>query len=568
MPHAREDNAQLPNENQLIDVIEDDIEGPPEIVNQNVHIDEFHAVGTIFIGPQPNQQACIQRTLHIADTDHTIAHMHLTNKVIGEFSTPGYISMVFLALFLYGNADFRQARPRKVNPSEYFQYLMKYFDGRFAKDSQFRYFSWNSISRWRTLSLGDVYVKKNPSDAELSIQDFQNMVASGDTRLAGRISYYAKSIRGNRAYWYTRMKELTAMQHRSSGHVYGFLWFKDAPDVNRLTRTEEDKNRIIEYFDRLVSTENPDVGTSIPMHEHPCARILHEETNLDLDDNDYASLVNWVMRHSKCGTYCLRLHKTTNQMVCRFRYPFDVLRHSSIVEEPPNSNMFRFLGHRNDPLVCSHNRKVLQTWRANIDCKTSMLSSSLRQSHDTNGEDVVGTYPSFVIRYMTRPFEYENLTLLQMAKKHYFSKKRWHKSKVESIVRIIPELDGTELLENSENWELYYRQQVLLHHHYHSLAEAIGECETWTLRYVDLGLALNDCVNITDLVDEEYEETEDIELQSEGVLLEEWMLAALMGPMFDYGEDVELGLKDFDTSHNWGECLERYPNIDIDKIYP
>ncbi|KAL2542625.1 Uncharacterized protein Adt_03603 [Abeliophyllum distichum] len=96
MPHAHEDNAQLPNENQSIDVVEDDIEEPPEIFNQNVHIDEFHVVGTIFIGPQPKQQACIQRTLHVADDDHTIAYMHLTNKVIDEFST---ISMVFPALF-------------------------------------------------------------------------------------------------------------------------------------------------------------------------------------------------------------------------------------------------------------------------------------------------------------------------------------------------------------------------------------------------------------------------------------------------------------------------------------
>ncbi|KAL2491551.1 Uncharacterized protein Adt_27179 [Abeliophyllum distichum] len=180
IPHVHEDNAHL-NENQSIDVVEDDIEGPPEIVNQNVHIDDFHAAGTIFIGPQPNQQACIQRALHVADVDHTIAHMHLSNEVIDEFSTPGYISMVFPTLFPYGNADFRQARPRKLNPSEYFQYLMKYLDGRFAKDSRFRYFAWNSISRWRALSLGDVYVKKNPADAELSIQDIQNMVASGDT---------------------------------------------------------------------------------------------------------------------------------------------------------------------------------------------------------------------------------------------------------------------------------------------------------------------------------------------------------------------------------------------------
>ncbi|KAL2542626.1 Uncharacterized protein Adt_03604 [Abeliophyllum distichum] len=191
-----------------------------------------------------------------------------------------------------------------------------------------------------------------------------------------------------------------------------------------------------------------------------------------------------------------------------------------------------------------------------------MLSSSLRRSHDANGEDIVGTYPNFVICYMTRPFEYENLTLLHIAKKHYFSKNRWYKSKVESIVRIIPELDGIKLLENSENWELYCRQQVLLHHQYHSLTEAIDDCKTWTLRYVDLGLAMNDCVNITDLLDEEYEKTEDIDLEFEGVLLEEWMLAASMGLMFDYGEDVELGLRD-----NWGECLERYPNIDIDRKF-
>ncbi|KAL2485119.1 Uncharacterized protein Adt_29875 [Abeliophyllum distichum] len=297
-------------------------------------------------------------------------------------------------------------------------------------------------------------------------------------------------------------------------------------------------------------------------------------------------------------------------MLYRFRYPFDVLRHSSIVEELPNSNMFQFLGHRNDPLVCSHSRKVLQTWQANIDwspvlpiqsvihyidkyatkaelvsktfidtlrqivddlrcpCPTAtstikrlliksvsernisaqevchlllgypltkssrkcvllnvsekrMLSSFLRRSHDANGEDVVGTDPNFVICYMTRPFEYENLTLLHIAKKHYFSKNRWYKSKVEFIVCIIPELDGIELLENSENWELYCRQQVLLHHHYHRLTEAIDECKTWTLHYVDLGLTMNDCVNITDLLDEEYEKTEDIDLEFEGVLFEE-----------------------------------------------
>ncbi|KAL2479994.1 hypothetical protein Adt_32960 [Abeliophyllum distichum] len=100
------------------------------------------------------------------------------------------------------------------------------------------------------------------------------------------------------------------------------------------------------------------------------------------------------------------------------------------------------------------------------------------------------------------------------------------------------EVEGSKLLENGENWEVYCRQQVLLHHHYHSFAEALGECKTWAICYVDLDLAMNDSVNINDLVDEEFEEIEDVDLESEGVILEEWMLAASKGPMFDSSEDV------------------------------
>ncbi|KAL2474966.1 Uncharacterized protein Adt_35702 [Abeliophyllum distichum] len=55
IPHSDEDNEHNSNANPPTDVVEDDIEGPPEIVNQIVHIDEFHAIGTISVGPQPNQ---------------------------------------------------------------------------------------------------------------------------------------------------------------------------------------------------------------------------------------------------------------------------------------------------------------------------------------------------------------------------------------------------------------------------------------------------------------------------------------------------------------------------------
>lgn len=147
----------------------------------------------------------------MAEADQTTAHLPFTGEVIDEFTREGYITMAFPTLFPYGTADLRQPRLRKVRECQYFQYLMKYNDGRFACDSRFRYFALNSLTRWRALALGEVYVNKNPQDGELSIHAIRDMVESGDMRLASRVSYYAKQIRGTRAYWYTRLKELIAM---------------------------------------------------------------------------------------------------------------------------------------------------------------------------------------------------------------------------------------------------------------------------------------------------------------------------------------------------------------------
>ncbi|KAI3903890.1 hypothetical protein MKW92_023195, partial [Papaver armeniacum] len=119
--------------------------------------------------------------------------------------------MAFPTLFPYGNADLRQSRAGKVSECQYFQYLMKFRDGRFARDSRFRYFALNSLTRWRALSLGSIYIKNHPSDGELSIEAIRDMISSGDSRLVSRVSYCAKQIRGTRAYWYTRLKELIAM---------------------------------------------------------------------------------------------------------------------------------------------------------------------------------------------------------------------------------------------------------------------------------------------------------------------------------------------------------------------
>ncbi|MCL7028421.1 hypothetical protein MKW94_024005 [Papaver nudicaule] len=640
--------------------------------------------------------------------------------------------MAFPTLFPYGKADLRRSRYRKVSECQYFQHLMKYHDGRFARDSRFRYFAWNSLTRWRALTLGSIYVKKFPSDGELSIQSIRDMISSDDRQLLSRISYYAKQIRGTRAYWYTRLKDLIAMvkqlgpptifftlsaadlqwpelyslldpenkletldpverrrekgrlmnenplivswffqkrvsvffkeylkkqflvvdywyryewKNRGSGHVHGFLWLKDSPDVSRIASDEQVRRSIIDYFDNMVCTKNPNPIFSVDIQNHPCARKIDLESNLEDDDDDYASLVNCVMRHTKCGNYCLRISKTTKQKVCRFRFPKEISNVSKLVEEPLKSNMFRFVGERDDDRVNSHNRSVLQTWRANIDwspvttvesvtqyigkyaaksepasktfidtwreiiedkrrpCLDStsaikrlliknaskrdipaqevfhllmgwaltdssrkvvvlnlsenrLFSSQVRRRRDGDAEEQRETDYSFFERYLARPEEFERTTLFEMAKKHYYVRSRWSTSRVEAIVRILPEFAGT-IMPNTENWESFFRQQVLLNSCYRSYEDAKRGFHLWSECYDDLGCSTSNQASHIDTFDDEFEDESDPEDEPD----HDWMLLSRMGPNIAPEDEILLGSRTIDLTHNWSEGISHYPSI-------
>ncbi len=69
---------------------------------------------------------------------------NIDGNPVNEFHTPGYITRAFPTLYLYGNADLRSECIRIVKPAEYFQHLLKYKDGRFARHTRWRYFALNS----------------------------------------------------------------------------------------------------------------------------------------------------------------------------------------------------------------------------------------------------------------------------------------------------------------------------------------------------------------------------------------------------------------------------------------
>lgn len=130
---------------------------------------------------------------------------------INEFSTEGYFSCAFPTLYPTGMGDFLAPRIHAVTIGNYFKHLMLYNDGRFAKHCRFRYFALNTEMRWRALQTGRIYVRQNPEDDHLTIEDLRDMVGCAGENFSNCVLHYATSLRGTRQYWMQQRSRLIAM---------------------------------------------------------------------------------------------------------------------------------------------------------------------------------------------------------------------------------------------------------------------------------------------------------------------------------------------------------------------
>ena len=126
----------------------------------------------------------------------------------------------------------------------------------------------------------------------------------------------------------------------------------------------------LRYADWLVTTFNTALlyETWRTPDPHPCSVKLADVQQSS--ENDYQSLVNCVQRHTRCNAaYCLRRKNAQQEPSCRFGYPMECTSQSCITFERISTGEVRakLTTARNDPRVNSHNRTMLQHWRANID---------------------------------------------------------------------------------------------------------------------------------------------------------------------------------------------------------
>lgn len=83
-----------------------------------------------------------------------------------------YIIEAFLNLFSKDQVDFHDYRSENiVSAQEYFKYLIRYRDDRFAQHSRFHYFAWNSLLCWNNKKRSRIFAKRLNSDDDNIIID-------------------------------------------------------------------------------------------------------------------------------------------------------------------------------------------------------------------------------------------------------------------------------------------------------------------------------------------------------------------------------------------------------------
>ncbi|KAI3924837.1 hypothetical protein MKW98_031088 [Papaver atlanticum] len=549
--------------------------------------------GTIGVNVQPDQERGIRRALEEKEgAEKTNVELPFSGQVIDEFTTQGYITMAFPALFPRGEADLREPRIRKVPARLYFQYLMSYYDQRFAQDSRFRYFSWNSLTRWRALALETIYINRNPRDSSL----------------ACRVAYCAQQMRGCRAYWYSRLKELISMVNQLGPPTIFFtLSAADLqwPELYKLLDTENrleslDPNRRMRERAKLLN-QNPLVVSwflqkrvdlflklflkkefkvvdhwyrfewqsrgSGHMHgflwledrPDPSRIATDEEVRCMICDYFDSIICTWNPDPSfRCGSYCLRKSKVT----------------------------------RNDQWLNSHNRAVLQAWSANIDWSAVTTTESVTRyiaKYAAKEEPASKNYIDIlrgIIDNPLRPCRDSESAVKRMLIKNASERDEsaqevchllmgWNISdssrKFVTLNLSESRLFSSQLRKrkNRSNEDVeqgradpnFFSRYLSRPDDYNSRSKSFEEAKrnflTWSGRYAELIRPTENPSVDVGIVEDEFED----ETHTEDERLDEWMQASAMALNFRTLEATDLGLRDIDKNHFWSSGLLDNPTI-------
>lgn len=112
------------------------------------------------------------------------------------------------------------------------------FNFRFASHPRFSYWALNLIQRKRTLQQSSVFLKQNPGEPHLTLEELQNMAKNKTSKsFMTKLSRYVGNITGSSAYWYRVQQDLkTIIAYKGAPTI--FFTFSSAdmhwPELHKL----------------------------------------------------------------------------------------------------------------------------------------------------------------------------------------------------------------------------------------------------------------------------------------------------------------------------------------------
>ena len=174
------------------------------------------------------------------------------NEPLNEYQISHLATMAFPTLFPDGQGDpTNQGLLRDVPLQERIKHLLKFaeiIDGkwvyRFANHPRFFYWAFNMIQRKRILQQSGIFLKQNPGEAHLTIDELREMAASNNANLfMSKVSRYVGNIAGTSSYWNRVREDLKAII-TNVGAPTLFFTFSSAdmhwPELHDLFKTDPD----------------------------------------------------------------------------------------------------------------------------------------------------------------------------------------------------------------------------------------------------------------------------------------------------------------------------------------
>ena len=172
------------------------------------------------------------------------------NLAINEYQRSFLATLPFPTLFPTGKGD--PTNPSLLNDiplGEKVKHLVKFAEQingkwifQFASHPRFCYWAFNMIQRKQTLQQSGMFLKQNPGEAHLTIDELREMAAGDNSHACiSKISRYVANIAGSNAYWYKVREDLKAIV-TTVGTPTFFFTFSSAdmhwPELHRLLGNE------------------------------------------------------------------------------------------------------------------------------------------------------------------------------------------------------------------------------------------------------------------------------------------------------------------------------------------